>query len=412
MLATLLVPLALAAKPLPPDAARTPTIARGTPFEIVALHREDAYYRSDRKTIPGVACVADEALTLNDPAGYYGGPATCDDGSRYFFMVALRVTGAPVALPEPESGAEPIAEAGATASAQPFVVTAIDPEDAYFSASADLIGQVCVSGAEGLHANAPGWYGGSARCQDGVERYFYKAAIETTFAPIADGAAFKIVDVHAADAYADTRDALVGRDCVANGALSPTDGWYSGAATCGADTFVFFKIAATTGERPVGAPTASDVPPVAAPDRIAAGSAVIIRGIAPDDAYVADADTIVGASCVATDDLYPDAGWMTGGVTCPGVGEYYFFHVALEVVGGPSGDLGDRYQGPAVRAGTEVRIVDLADTDGWSFREQELVGQDCKVKKTLTATGDGWYQGLLVCSGARLAFTQVAVSLR
>jgi hypothetical protein len=230
---------------------------------------------------------------------------------------------------------------------RPFFVTDIHPDDAYFSTKEEVIGLLCVSQSDGLHENAPGWWGGGADCQDGSNRYFYEAAIQTDLPAIPAGTPFKIADVGAKDAYADSKPTLVGRSCTAAGELQADGGWYGGAMLCGTDSYVFYNVALVTGDRAVvasGAPAlqpAHEEPAAAAP-----------------------------------------------------------------------GDIEPRYDGPTVRAKTEVRIVNIGEYDSWSYRYDALVGQDCKVKKPLEPIGDGWYQGLLVCSGSQLAFTQVAVSLR
>lgn len=343
MLATLLIPVALG-KPLPDDAARG-SVPAGAPFEVIALHRDDAYYRAERETIVGLRCTADQSLTRTDPDGFYAGAASCDGKTRSFFKVALRITGDIPAVVAEAGPQAPAGSVGGETPHRPFLVADIHPDDAYFGSKEEVVGLLCVSGPDGLHENSPGWWGGKADCQDDSNRYFYQAAIQVDLPAILAGTPFRIVDVGPLDAYASEKNPLVGRSCTATGDLLADAGWFSGPMQCGSDTFVFRQVALTTGDRPVVAKPVQAPPPPDAP-------------------------------------------------------------------GAPPGDIEARYDGPTVRAKTAVRIVNVGDYDGWSFRRDALVGQDCKVRKPLEPIGEGWYQGLLVCSGSQLAFTQVAVSLR
>lgn len=113
----------------------------------------------------------------------------------------------------------------------------------------------------GLQRTDACWVGGRLQGDDGVDYYFYKAAVRRagggTSAPAAgdgrftgeslpSGIPINVVDVHPDDAYYGYRTEIVGKQCRTAGTLTKTaPGWMAGAVFCPDEglQLYFYKVA-------------------------------------------------------------------------------------------------------------------------------------------------------------------------
>lgn len=153
----------------------------------------------------------------------------------------------------------------------------IDPEDAYYSDRASIIGKVCVTDEPSSFKDG-GWHGGSVHCTSSTDTYyFYKAAYE---------------DLGPAPA-----GSVIAPPTTTTAAPPPS------------------------GPPPAGSATAS----------LPSGARVKILDVAPDDAYFSDKGTIIGKSCTLQEpSSVKDGGWQGGSVNCDGGDSYYFYKAAYQ----------------------------------------------------------------------------------
>jgi len=161
-------------------------------------------------------------------------------------------------------------------------IVALSPEDAYYSDREGIVGKTCYPTDE-MSYNDDGWHGGPMSCWDGDTFYFYKVGL-------APDPTHSNQDIGAGD-----------QGGVMGGVLGGVLGGYDN----GGDT--------------------------AAAGGYDEGTKVIIRDVAPDDAFFADRSTLVGKKCKVTGDLHPQGqgGWYGGGLTCK-KNYYYFYKVKVD----------------------------------------------------------------------------------
>lgn len=166
----------------PPGTAPAPegAILAGSAVRLVDLRGDPAEARAAE--LVDMACLATSLLrpSQEDPTRYQG---------------TLRCGASPEEIPITRAALEVLAPAPATRgpsregtryaepglpSGRRFAILEVHAGDLYFQDAARLLGLSCRAGAEGLHANEPGFYGGEAYCGPSQERYyFFKVAIET-----------------------------------------------------------------------------------------------------------------------------------------------------------------------------------------------------------------------------------------
>ena len=146
-------------------------VPAGARVKVIDIATDDAYY-SDKASIVGKLCTLSEASSFKE-GGWQGGQVSCDDGvSYYFYKAAYGVAG---------DGA--LADSGGRRARKSLPkgtrvkVVDVDPEDAYYSDRAGIIGKTCSLDEDSSFKDG-GWQGGPVHCTDGSDYYFYKAAYQ------------------------------------------------------------------------------------------------------------------------------------------------------------------------------------------------------------------------------------------
>lgn len=226
-------------------------LEEGTMVRVKAVGKDDAYF-PNRERLVGMVCRVQAGGVHINRRDLYGGPLVCNNGEDYYFYtVRLEVLPAATAVSDVLAARE---QAIAAESAPPTpaalntfsatttwpagkvgVLTAISTDDAYYGQMAELKGQRCTVGPEGLTETGTGWWSGAMTCA-GTERYFFQVALDSaaegasaasgaTWGP---GALLKVLAIDASDALYGQRGAVEGHTCsVVETAMVPSgeDTW-------------------------------------------------------------------------------------------------------------------------------------------------------------------------------------------
>lgn len=200
--------------------------------------------------------------------------------------------------------------AALAAPAQPIApgvsvkIVDVDPQDAFSSDKATLLGLSCTAGDEGLSPkDAPGWYGGRVACANGSSYYFYKVQLSVAGAPVPPP-------------RPPEPGGVVGGVV---GPLSKLDGARAPSVAPSAPA----PVAPAAVTRPTGL--------------LHEGSKVRIVDVSPDDSYYDDRGPMIGVTCTLGSDQEDDDGWYSGSATdCSNGSSYYFYETALERVAKPA----------------------------------------------------------------------------
>jgi hypothetical protein len=246
-----MVSLLLAALVAPAWAAVPEALDEGTMVRVKAVGKDDAYF-PNREQLVGMVCRVQAGGVHVNRKDLYGGPLVCNNGEDYYFYtVRLEVLPAATAVSDVLAAREqaivaesapPTPAAQNTSSASTLwpagkvgVVTAISADDAYHGQLAELKGQRCTVGPDGLTETGTGWWSGAMTCA-GTERYFFQVALEPAVqgASVASGATWgagalvKVLAIDASDALHSQRASVEGHTCsVVETAMVPSgeDTW-------------------------------------------------------------------------------------------------------------------------------------------------------------------------------------------
>ncbi len=149
------------------------------------------------------------------------------------------------------------------------------------------------------------------------------------------------------------------------------------------------------------------------------GDQVKILAISPDDAYVSDANDIVGLTAtVGTDFSTKEGCWHGGNLVCSDGTTRYFYKVAIKSNGGGSASSKGDKNGPCpsnasssnFSIGDKVTIVGISADDAYVSSASQLVGSTATVGTDFSLKEGCWYGGNLACSdGTSRFFYRVAI---
>lgn len=163
-------------------------------------------------------------------------------------------------------------------------------------------------------------------------------------------------------------------------------------------------------------------PLFAAAGEVSAGTYVQLTSVHRRDAFFPDRKSLVGLVCVVNEPglVENKAGLYGGPTTCSDGQEYYWYLAGFEMVTpdvaamfglAPTAAGSGTAESIPYGVGTRVRIRAVSSADAYAEQSAALAGKTCAVKDApLSATGEGWWAGSLVCDDAsEHYFFQVAV---
>lgn len=238
----------------PAGASTVSDFAEGQRLKLVGIHAEDAYY-SDSATLIGTKGVVSGDLH-NNGGCWFGGSFTADSGdSYYFYKGAFVALDGAAAAPTPAVACPAGSASSGIAGGSRVRILGLHPDDAFYGDRGSLVG---LSGkVDGdLHPTEGCWLAGGFVSDAGQDYYFYKAAVaniggssgsadkQYKGGSVSSGTTFRVLDIHADDAFYGDRSSIIGKTCTATDELSKmAKGWFAGPAVCtdGSD-YYFYKV--------------------------------------------------------------------------------------------------------------------------------------------------------------------------
>lgn len=218
----------------------TGTIAVGTHVYVADISPDDSYY-SDRSTYIGKAGKVTKSAMVMKSDGYYAGDFLYDDGSTAYFYKA-KFSKDPVA---PSSSTSSSSSSSSTSSSSKsddewtsakgdddilqgdkVEITAVSPEDSYYSDKDDYIGKKGVAGDDLEYDDSGDGYSGTVILDDGSKPYFYLVKIKriksgsstykssstsSSSGSIAKGTKVVVTDVDPSDSYYSSKSTYIGK---------------------------------------------------------------------------------------------------------------------------------------------------------------------------------------------------------
>ncbi len=297
------------AQDCPPGAATQATIANGTPFRVLGLHPEDAYYNTSYAQIIGVDATSTAELT-NNGGCWYGGPANTVGGESYYFYKIALVIDTPAggmtaeAAPTPSCPSDAIGTTPTLGTT--YTVLGIHPDDAYAGSPTVSVGETVIFNDD-VTIRDGCWISGPATSASGADLYFFKVALSTgstggrvirscpaaaTTGAIPSGSQVRFLGIHEDDAYSNDAGAFaIGDIMTTTGAMNQNDAcWYGGPTqtTDGSTQYFYkaaFEVVASTG---TGGGASNK-------DAIGGNQSIAdqLRGLSPDDSLDANVQGIL-----------------------------------------------------------------------------------------------------------------------